>query len=267
MCHSFSQNFHTSQTPFTQMSQRTSTFSSSIHSHNISYTEEWARASLWRITLIPRQSKPSIQTGKSRCPDEILTQGYGLSAWRGQWSKKKKFFKTPESWNWTRTANNLVSSTSSMKEGTRKRNELATLGIDKVRKRALTMESDHDINWHSQEYTKELQLHKEFLKKVHWIKITGQLKNEQDKSNLHKKIHLVLPHFHCKDVAKATTLVLKIPSRATTSTLASTWRSSRPSLHWRRRTPSRVITSWRIWLSWRGKSCSSRWTNHCKLQE
>ena len=103
----------------------------------------------------------------------------------------------------------IVKHFENIKESKRKRNKLATLDMDKVRKQAKTMESDHDMNWHSREYTKELQLHEEFLKKMYWSKITGQLKKEQDKSNLHKEIHLVLPHFHCEDVAKATASALK----------------------------------------------------------
>ena len=103
----------------------------------------------------------------------------------------------------------IVEHFKNMKLSKRKRDKLAALDMDKVCKRAKAMESDHDMNWHSREYTKELQLHEEFLKKVYWSKITVQLKNEQDKSSLHKKIHLVLPHCHCEDVAEATASALK----------------------------------------------------------
>ena len=103
----------------------------------------------------------------------------------------------------------IVKHYENIRENKRKRNKLATLDMNKVRNQAKTMASEHDMNWHSREYTKELQLYEEFLKKVYWSKITGQLKTKQDKSNLHKEIRLVLPHFHCEDVAKATASALK----------------------------------------------------------
>ena len=46
-------------------------------------------------------------------------------------------------------------------------------------------------------------------KSAYWGKITGQLVGEQDKSNLHKEIRLVLPHFYCEDVANASASALK----------------------------------------------------------
>ena len=87
---------------------------------------------------------------------------------------------------------------------------MAELDMDEVRRRAKRMKTDHDINWHNRDYTLALQLHEEFLKKsAYWGKITGQLVGEQDKSNLHKEIRLVLPHFYCEDVANATASALK----------------------------------------------------------
>ena len=47
-------------------------------------------------------------------------------------------------------------------------------------------------------------------KSAYWGKITGQLYvDEEDKFNLHKEIRLVLPYFHCEDVANARASALK----------------------------------------------------------
>ena len=81
--------------------------------------------------------------------------------------------------------------------------------IKTMMSRAREMESENDLKWHTRDYTKELQLHEEFLKKSYWTSITGQLKDQQDKSNLHKEIRLVLPKFHLEDVAEATASALK----------------------------------------------------------
>ena len=55
----------------------------------------------------------------------------------------------------------------------------------------------------------ELRLHEEFLKKSYWTSITGQLKDQEGKSNLHKDIYLVLPQFHLDHVVEARAGALK----------------------------------------------------------
>ena len=52
-------------------------------------------------------------------------------------------------------------------------------------------------------------LHEEFLKKSYLTSITGQLKDQDNKSNLRKEIRLVLPLFYSEDVAEATAGALK----------------------------------------------------------
>ena len=96
-----------------------------------------------------------------------------------------------------------------VKASKRRRRKLATLDMDEIQERARAMESEHDLKWHTREYTKELQMHAEFMKKAYWNAITGQLKDQEDKSNLHKEIRLVLPFFHSEDVADATASALK----------------------------------------------------------
>ena len=59
----------------------------------------------------------------------------------------------------------IVEHYESVKANKRRRRTLATLDMEQIRQRALEMESENDLTWHTRDYTEELRLHEEFLKK------------------------------------------------------------------------------------------------------
>ena len=101
-----------------------------------------------------------------------------------------------------------------IKDGKTRRNKLATLDIDDIRKRTKTMDTKHDLAWETREYTSQLAQHKRFLVKSHWTGISGRIPSDEanpksDKSRLHREIRLVLPSFYSDEVAAATLTMLK----------------------------------------------------------
>ena len=209
MGHSFSRNFYTSQTPMTRMDHNLNFLI------NHTYPQRKLRRGIGKssrkhLDSKAKQSKSGAQVklvGRTKYSFEAMAR---LPAKVKQEShiralNEKGVMRLEEDRN-----KRIVEHFEDIKKGKRRRNKMAELDMDEVRSRAKRMKTDHDINWHNRDYTLALQLHEEFLKKsAYWGKITGQLVGEQDKSNLHKEIRLVLPHFYCEDVANATASALK----------------------------------------------------------
>ena len=216
MAHAFTRDFHTSQTPMSRLDQCLRHLIGKAYAHRRERRGMGSSTGQNRKHLDSKEKQTKsgeqvrLEVEKlysaemiARLPDHVKDD-MKIGRLKEDGARRKEEERNAR----------IVRYFEDIKDRKKRRNQLATLNMDDIRKRAKTMHPEHDLKWNTREYTSELAQHRRFLLKSHWTEITGKIPSgeanpEGDRSRLHREIRLVLPSFHSTDVAEATASKLK----------------------------------------------------------